>query len=383
MKPSVLVLLEPAFDRSTYESKYYPLMQKYLDSTLLDVGVVGSRNAVSVVREKFPATYNIQIYPKASRGLGMPLGYLSYLLFSFFALLRISRKNRYSILVSLGGHPYTGLSVSLAAKLSKKKSVIRISEPTRIITGNRYALGRLVSTCVGIAESVSFYFANLIITNRDMSWYHKRVESKQVILSQGVDVERFSSNVLATLNSDNYPRLITVARLDKQKNIKSVIEAVSLLKQKHPKLFYYIVGAGPDEVNLRALASKLGVNDQICFYSYASPKKIPGLLKSADFFVLPSLVEGLPSAVLEAMACGLPVILASTDYSCQDTFKDGDNSLIVTGDSKSIAKAVDLLIFDARLRSKIAVNGQNFVKTNHNSSNTRLRFANFVKRLVS
>lgn len=383
MTSSVLVLLEPAFDQSTYESKYYPLMQKYLDSNLLDVGVIGSLNAVEVVAEKFPSTYGVPIYPKVSRGLGMPLGYLSYLLFSFFVVLRVSVKNRYSVVVSLGGHPYTGLVASVAAWLLKKRSVIRISEPTRIITNNRYALGRIISALIEVAEFFSFYFADLIVTNRDMAWYHKRVRSKQVVLSQGVDVERFSNNVAATFNVDGFPRLITVARLDKQKNIKNVIEAVSLLKAKYPKIYYYIVGAGPEEANLKALVSQLDINERVCFYSYATPQKIPGLLKSADFFVLPSLVEGLPSAVLEAMACGLPVILASTDFSCQDVFKDGENSIIVSGSSKSIAVAIDRLVVDAQLRSKVAENGQKYIKSCHNSSNTRRLFANFVEHLIS
>lgn len=140
-----------------------------------------------------------------------------------------------------------------------------------------------------------------------------------------------------------------------------MIEAVNLLRKKHPKIYYYIVGSGPDEADLKNRAHRLGVDACVNFFSYASPENIPNLLRHADFFVLPSLVEGLPSAVLEAMACGLPVVLASSNYSCQGLFKNEENVLIVSADSSAIAEAIDRLASDSQLRTALSQNGHNYV----------------------
>lgn len=382
-KPSILVLLEPAFDDLTYESKYLPLVTKYVDPDSCLVSVVGSSNSINVIKKKFEKVHPIPVFPKTSHGVGLFLGYLSYLLVSFFALIRISQRDNSSVLVSLGGHSYTGLVVSVVARITKKKSIVRISEPTRIIVGHRYAVGRLVGFFVGCAENISLLFCDLIITNRDMCWYHTRVRSKQLVLSQGVDVSRFNRKAGAKFRTDSFPVLITVSRLDKQKNIKSVIEAVSLLRARYPKIYYYIVGSGPDEKELKRRAEQVGVNENVCFYSYAKPEKIPSLLNSANFFVLPSLVEGLPSAVLEAMSCGLPTILASTKFSCQDSFKNGENALIVSGHSEAIAEAIDRLVLDVKLRNTLIVNGQKYVKDHHDSSKTKKYFTEAVKRLIN
>jgi glycosyltransferase involved in cell wall biosynthesis len=383
MKPSVLVLLEPALENSTYESKYLPLMMKYLNSDSITINVIGSSNSVNVIKKKFKSVYSIPVYPKGSHGVGLFLGYLSYLALSFLALIRISQKQKCSVLVSLGGHPYTGLVVSTAAKICKKKSIVRISEPTRIIIRDRYTLGRLLFNFVRCAEFLSFCCSDLIIANRDMCWYHPLIRPKQVILSQGVDVSRFNRNAGIAFPTNMFPVLITVGRLDKQKNIKSVIEAIDLLRGKYPKIYYLIVGSGPDEKELRDRAKQLRIDMYINFYSYASPEKIPSLLNSANFFVLPSLVEGLPSAVLEAMACGLPVILASTNYSCQESFKNEENALIISGHSESIAEAIDRLVSDNQLRNALIINGQKYVRAYHDSSETNKYFTEAVKRLTN
>ena len=376
------MVLEPASNDIGYESKYLPLMKKYLDSEELDVHVIGSSNSINIVKRRFPKAHAVPIFPSDSNGKNLFLGYPAYLLWSFLKTIQLARKNHCQAIVSLGGHPYTGLVVSVAARITYKKSVIRISEPTRIIVDNRYAFGRLVASLVGYSESVSLHFADLIVANRDMRWYHRRVASKQLILTQGIDVNHFKKLETVSANPDHFPTLITVARLDKQKNIKSVIESVKMLKSKYPKIYYCIIGTGPDEKELREQAKQAGIEDHIQFYGYAGPDKVPNLLNCANYFVLPSLVEGLPSAVLEAMSCGLPTILASTKYSCQDLFKHDVNTLITSGTAKSIADAVDRLASNPQLSAAISANGLRYVQRCHDCSKTKQRFASAIKHLI-
>lgn len=216
MKSSILVLLEPAMEKSSYESKYLPLMMKYLDSSLATIDVVGSNNAVSVIRREFKRVSSVPVSPKEYHGTGLFVGYLSYLLLSFFALTVIARRDKSLVLVSLGGHPYTGLVVSIVAKLSGKKSIVRISEPTRIVVRDRYAFGKVLSFFVRCAESLSLRFSDLIVTNRDMCWYNPLIRQKQVVLSQGVDTSRFFKKGGETVSA-RFPMLITVLGLINKK----------------------------------------------------------------------------------------------------------------------------------------------------------------------
>lgn len=378
----VSILLEPGLDENDYESKYVPLMEKYLDFDLFTVHVIGSSAGSRALIKKFNNVHVIPFHPTKTSGLGLYLGYVLYLVYAFLKVFRISSKTDTFIIVSLCGHSYSGFVVALVAKVLRRKSLVRISEPTRQIVYVRYVLGPLISRLVSIAEHLTFELCDVVITNRDMRWYSSKIVAKQRLLSQGADLLLFNPRVAPAFHSLAFPKLITVARLDKQKNIEGVIEAVGLLEEKYPEILYYIVGSGSDEVELRDKVTKLALDEHIYFYGYVSPETVPRLLRSCDVFVLPSFIEGLPSAVLEAMACGLPAIVGSTRYSWKEWFIDGENSLIVKSGPQSIAEAVDQLISNEELRNKLIVNGLKHVREYHDSSKTKTQFIAIVQQLL-
>lgn len=381
MKAVILVLLEPALSEDGYISKYIPLMEKHIDFDLFEVYVMGSYSGLRALKKRFDNVYSIPFCPTATHGFGLYLGYLSYLTIAFFKVIQLVPKIGAFALISLGGHAYSGLIVAVTAKLLRRKSVVRISEPTRYIVWSRYRFGPLISWFINILEQVAFSLSDVVISNRDMSWYSSKIGAKRRLLSQGVDLSLFNPEVTPAFHSKAFPKLITVARLDKQKNIEGVIEAVGLLKQKYPEILCYIVGSGSDEVNLRNRVAKLALSEHVYFRGYVDPEMIPKLLKSCDIFVLPSFIEGLPSAVLEAMACGIPVIVGSTRYGWKEWSIDGENALIVGGDPKSIAKAINLFISNEELRNKLIVNGVRYVREYHDSSKTKTKFSAIVRQL--
>lgn len=98
--------------------------------------------------------------------------------------------------------------------------------------------------------------------------------------------------------------LISVGELTKRKNHIVMIEAMAILKEL--PLVYLICGTGPMEETLRRRVQELGLEKRVFFAGYVN--EVPRMLSQADCFVFPSLQEGLPVAVMEAMAVGLPVI---------------------------------------------------------------------------
>ena len=383
IKPvALLVFLEPSLNEQSYESKYVPLIEKHLDSNLFAFHLVGSSKGSRVLKRKFSDVHLISLGPAKSSGISFYIGYILYLIFGFFKIIRLACKINVDVFVSLGGHAYSGFVTALTARVLRKKSVIRISEPTRYVVRLRYKFGSLISCLVGIIERASFSLCDVVISNRNMTWYSSKIKSKQILLSQGVDLSLFNPRVAPAFCSKAFPKLITVARLDKPKNIESTIRAVGLLREKYPEISYHIVGSGPAEVDLRSRVTKFGLNSHIYFHGYISPEMIPRLLRSCDIFILPSFVEGLPSAVLEAMACGIPVIVGSTRYGQSKWFIDGKNTLLVRTDPLRIAKAIDKLVSDKDLTKRLKANGLAFIKEYHDSSKTKVGFTKIIKELL-
>jgi glycosyltransferase involved in cell wall biosynthesis len=106
---------------------------------------------------------------------------------------------------------------------------------------------------------------------------------------------------------DGPPRLLAVGALEPRKRFDQLLYALPTLREDGPVVLD-IAGAGPSRGALEALALRLGVADAVTFHGRQSPHAIATLMRRADVLVLPSIVENQPVVLLEAQACGLPVV---------------------------------------------------------------------------
>lgn len=147
---------------------------------------------------------------------------------------------------------------------------------------------------------------------RAQTFHAKRVE---LVNGVGMDMDRFTvatpeekrlvRQELGLKETDVYA--ISVAQLIKRKNHMTLIQAVAKLND--PSFHLFILGDGVQEQELRDQAKALGVADQIHFLGFR--RDVYRLCRAADLFLFASLQEGLPVAVMEAMACGLPIIASN------------------------------------------------------------------------
>jgi glycosyltransferase involved in cell wall biosynthesis len=143
-------------------------------------------------------------------------------------------------------------------------------------------------------------------------------------------------------------RALFSGRLVRQKRVPYLLEAV-----RDIPVDVDLVGAGPDEEALREQAIAVGVQDRVRFLGWASREDMPQRYRDAGVFVFPSVEEGMPNVVLEAMASGLPII-ATDIYGHRGLVRDGDNGFLVpVEDSKAIAGALQRLAFDPKLREQM------------------------------
>lgn len=143
------------------------------------------------------------------------------------------------------------------------------------------------------------------------------------------------------LNWDT-PLLITVGNLYPVKGQRYLLDAFAEVRKQHPDVHLAIAGRGELDAPLRARAEELGVGD--AFHLLGLRSDIPDILSEGDIFVLPSLSEGLPLAILEAMFAGLPII-ASAVGEIPTVLEDGKSGMLVPpGETDALTDAIRALL---------------------------------------
>lgn len=132
--------------------------------------------------------------------------------------------------------------------------------------------------------------------------------------------------------------LVHVGRLAPAHGLTELIEALAAIRGVRPGLRLTFVGEGPARARLEVLAQALGVD--VTFTGYRPDAELPALLAAADAFVLPGLTGGLPMALVEAMAAGLPVVAVRVD-GVSDLVEDGvSGRLVPPGNTEALALAL-------------------------------------------
>lgn len=146
-------------------------------------------------------------------------------------------------------------------------------------------------------------------------------------------------------------QIVTLGRLSREKGHIILLRAFAKLIHKEWSL--HIIGDGPERANLENEVSYLGISERVKFYGHL--RDFGNILAESEIFVLPSLYEGYPNALIEAMSVPLPCISSDCIAGPRDIIKDGINGLLVEpGNTEVLALALNLLIEDPGLRHKLA-----------------------------
>ena len=209
-------------------------------------------------------------------------------------------------------------------------------------------------------EKLCSYFTDVLITinQEDYALAQKKMRARRIeyVPGVGIDVAKFRD---AEVDRDEKRRelgipedallLVSVGELNENKNHQIVIRAMAELKD--PKIHYAIAGRGDSKDMLLKLAEELGVGAQFHLLGYR--RDIAQLYKSADICVFPSIREGLPVALMEAMACGLPLV-SSDNRGSKDCASHRDNGLLCRADSvEEFAAAIRMLKYDTSQRNRM------------------------------
>jgi glycosyltransferase involved in cell wall biosynthesis len=153
-------------------------------------------------------------------------------------------------------------------------------------------------------------------------------------------------------------RLVTVGRLSLAKNTATAIQALALVRRQYADTTLDVVGDGPCALELKALAASLNLTEAVTFHGNVSHAQVLDLLSQSNLFVFPTrLKEGFPKAVLEALACGLPVIATGVSV-IPHLIGDKNGVVLKQTDPATIAKAVLDLAADKPRFTRMAANAR-------------------------
>jgi glycosyltransferase involved in cell wall biosynthesis len=188
-----------------------------------------------------------------------------------------------------------------------------------------------------------------------IDWGFIKPEQGHLILGTGVDVNKFSP----TVKANNPPIVLFSSRMLITKGVLEYVEAIRILKEKGIQARFALAGKAdpgnpasiPDEQIEDWKESNL-----VEWWGWQDD--MPAALARTDIFCLPSYREGVPNALLEATACGLPIVTTDTP-GCRDVVTHGVNGLLVpVKNAEAIADALELLIQDPNLRRRMGDEGR-------------------------
>jgi glycosyltransferase involved in cell wall biosynthesis len=299
--------------------------------------------------------------------------------FDVVHLTRLSKFFQGAPLIHFHLHtPFACLPVIFLAKLVRSKSLLTTEH---YITQLQYLRRRklffplafireLKLRSLFMLKRLSFKCLDRIITvsqgNRDylMAVFGPLLQSKVETILNGVEVEKEKSSVerKSSLPNDLYfhvrpSHFITVvAALNNQKGHEYLLRALPDITRVFPQAVFIFVGDGHLRQYLQGLAQRLGVTNNVLFTGARSD--VARILSATDIFVLPSLFEGMPMSVLEAMAAGKAIVATNVSGTAEAVEQDITGFLVPSKNSQQLAEKIVELLGNEHLRSEFGRRGR-------------------------
>lgn len=183
-------------------------------------------------------------------------------------------------------------------------------------------------------------------------------KKKIVVVPNGIDTSVYSPRTKKRDLNVKGPVVMSTGRLVRVKGFEVLIKSAREILNDFPDAAFVIVGGGKTKKELADLTKKLGLEKNVRLLGERKPSEIPGLLAACDVFALPSLKEAQPRALIEAMACGKPIVGTKVG-GVPNTIEDGKTGVLVKpGNARQLANAIKGLLSNKKLSRKLGRNAR-------------------------
>lgn len=275
--------------------------------------------------------------------------------------------------IVIRGYQLTGgLPAVISKLLFNKKIVINYGYPyqqTALTEGRR-----IKAVLLKLLNYFILPFCDIIIITQKYlkNYLPKFAKIRSVVIPNGINTVIFRPS-----KAEKKFNIIFVGRLEPQKNIPVLLKAISLLPQNLRTLL--IIGNG--SLKEKIISECKNSQIQLKLLTKVQNRQLPLYLNSARIFVLPSIVEGHPKALLEAMGCSLAVVVNDIE-AVKEVIIDGKNGLVFNGSGPDLASKTTKILNDSKLASQLGINARLSVKENYDfAKNSQLEIS-ALKRIL-
>jgi len=200
------------------------------------------------------------------------------------------------------------------------------------------------------------------------------------IVYNGVDEKFFYPKQKDSTNDKKY--IMYAGRIDREKGLFDLLKCAKSICSERSDVSFIVAGNGRDLNRLKRKIKNIGIQDKFILVGQAKKDQLVKLYQNATLFVLPSYHEGLPTVLLEAMSCGLPVI-ATDVRGNRDLVSNGKNGIIIPSRApKKMAEAISMLLENKSLRKKLGKNARKTIEENYTWNIISNRILGYYKQLA-
>ncbi len=228
-----------------------------------------------------------------------------------------------------------------------------------------------------------------VMVSKDLQQYYQRrfktLCPHLSVIYNGLHSEQKSVSVAEIRNIFAIPRQVplvgTAVRFYPQKGLRYLLQAVPKVLAVLPETRFILIGDGVEREALEKAAVDMGVANQVIFAGYRTD--VRQLLRGLDLYVLPSLWEGLPLALIEAMLADTPIVATAVGGN-KEMIEHGIRGLLVAPqDSDGLAEAIISLLNDDELRRRLARNGREFADEQFSLANMINKYSKLYQEMVT
>jgi glycosyltransferase involved in cell wall biosynthesis len=251
----------------------------------------------------------------------------------------------------------SGTVVLLASELTGIPFSMTLHGPEIFIEPRRWRLDVKIARARFVACISRFCRAQAMLSSEPTHWH------KLKVVRCGVDPSIYRADGLPRTGST----LLFVGRLERRKGVDVLLEALKRLRATGHDVYLTIVGDGPERSVRERQAADALLRTAVTFAGACDENGVAEAMRTADLLIVPSLSEGLPVVIIEALASGVPVVATAVGGN-PELVRDGETGLLVPpADPDKLAAAIVRLLSDPDLRRRMGVAGRRLVCRDHNA----------------
>ena len=273
-------------------------------------------------------------------------------------LVRLMHRRRADIVVTVGAGDkmfWGRLAAHIAGVPVIASALHSTGWPDGVGRMNRLLTG-LTDAFIAVADSHGEFLCD----------FERFPREKVRVIRNGVDCNRFKPDPSASADVRrelglpyDTPLIGIVAALRSEKNHAMLVHAAAQLRGEHETAHWLVIGDGPERAMIERLSGELGIRDRI--HLLGTRHDTPRLVAALDVFTLCSLNEASPVSILEALACGVPVVATDVGSIGESILSGETGYLVPSQDVDALAAAVAKLLSSSSLRAKFGAAGRDLV----------------------